>query len=299
MEVSPIIKSQYTGIKERPLLDDPHAYIQNLDPLTKHDYSYILKKIEQGWITERDLEILKFIFVHRWLTLSQISRIFFPDVEREATARNRVKKLIKHGLVRRIQWTSYFNPQENRPSCYELGSSGADILKYKFGFFLGSRDPRAKKETTMLYRMRYIATNEFYIKLQQGLELIHFEFHPSLSLEDEKQVPTARYILKTPKGKDLNFYFICHRDDDNWLKTVRYQAAFYKQYFKLEEPGSVLVMMLSTFQKAEIVHKILEQEGMANHAWFVTDEDLYNNQMHISQSFFIFHEGRRVYYDLR
>ena len=90
--VSPLIKSEQTGVQIKPLYDDPYGYVTKLDPLTRHEYFYILKKIEQGWITERDIEITKFTLVHRWMTLSQIDRLFFSETERGQTARNRVNK---------------------------------------------------------------------------------------------------------------------------------------------------------------------------------------------------------------
>ncbi|CAH8721291.1 replication-relaxation family protein [Bacillus cereus] len=295
--VSPFIKAEHTGVQTKPLSDDPYAYVSSMDPLTRHEYYYILKKIEQGWITERDIEIVRFLYVHRWLTLAQISRLFFSETEREATVRNRVRKLIKYGLLRKIQWASYSNPNENRPSYYELGSSGADILKFRFGAFLGHRDPRNPKETTMLFRMKYITTNEFYIQLLASFEVTHFEFHPILTLNDQQQIPTAKYILKNPKGRELLFYLICHREDEKWMKTIRYQAQFFKQYLATEEKA-ILVVILSTADKAEMARMVLEQEGALEHTWFVTDEDLYNKEVKLSQGFFVFKDGKKVYYDL-
>jgi hypothetical protein len=297
--VSPLIKSEETGVQIKPAFDDPYAYITNLDPLTRHEYYYINGKIEQGWITERDIEIVRFIFVHRWLTISQITRLFFPDSDRELTARTRIRKLLKHGLIRKIQWTSYSNPSENRPSYYELGGSGADILKYRYGAFLGHRDPRMPKQTTMLFRMKYIVSNEFYIQLRECFDLIHFEFHPVLVFKEEQQIPTAKYTLKNPKGKALSFYLICHREDEKWIKTIRYQAQFYKQYLTSADPDVLLVILLSTDDKAILANKILEQEGISKFVWFVTDNDLYDNKMRLTESFFTFNDNKKTYYDLR
>lgn len=295
--VSPLMKSQSNSIPDKPLLDDPYAYVTHMDPLTRHEFYYILRKIEQGWITERDIQIVQFLFVHRWVTLRQLSKLFFPTTEREGTVRSRVRKLAKYGLLRKIQWTSYSNPKENRPSLYELGASGADILKYRFGTFLGQRDPRVNKQTTMLFRCRYITTNELYIQLRESFNLIHFEFHPVLKIEDEQQVPTAKYTLKHPSGNELSFYLLCYRDDEKWLKTLRYQAAFFKKYLATVEAGVFLVILVSTSDKAEIAHKVLLQEGVKD-TWFVTDDDLYNEQIRLTQGFFVFQNEQKTYYDL-
>ncbi|MDN4067565.1 replication-relaxation family protein [Paenibacillus vini] len=296
-QVSPLLNLEQVVVHSNPILDDTYAYISSMDPLTRHDYHYILEKIEHGWITERDIEIAKFVFVHRWVTLSQISRLFFPDTERENTIRKRIGKMLKYGLLRKVRWTSYSRQTENRPSLYELGASGADILKYKFGTFIGQRDPRSPKQATMLFRMRYIITNELYIQLRSSFNLVHFEFHPVLNYMEEQQVPTATFTLKNPKGKKLSFFLICHREDEKWLKTVRFQAVFYSKYLMDIGKGNTLIILVSTSEKAEIANKILEQEGVKG-AWFITDEDLYNDQKSLTDSFFTYQDQQKLYFDL-
>lgn len=297
--VSPLIKAQHTVVEEKSLMDDPYAYVTNLDELTRHEYYYIARKIEQGWITDRDVELVKFAHVHRWMTLSQISRLFFPEVERDETVRNRVNRLLKYGLLRRVQWSSYSKPKENKPTLYELGASGADILKYKYGMFLGHRDPRSPKPTTMLYRMRYIATNELYIQLRVSFDLVHFEFHPTLTLKEEQQVPTAKFVLRNPKGREIPFYLICHREDEKWVKTIRYQAKFFKEYFTAMNPEATLVILVSSDEKSSLASKIVEQEGVGTYTWFVTDTDLYAPALDLRNSFFAYQNGQKFYYDLQ
>lgn len=299
--VSPLIKKeQNAGVTWKPFFDDTYAYITNIIPLTRHDYYYIERKIEQGWITERDIEIIKFVFVHRWATVSQLARLFFSESEREKnkTADTRLKKMMKFGLLRKIQWSSYVNPQKNRPSIYEMGASGADVLKYRFGMALGHRDPRTPKPTTMLYRLKYIVTNELYIQLRENFNMVHFEFHPILTLKEEQQIPTAKYVLRNPKGKDMTFYLQVHRDDEKWLKTLRYQAQFYKRYLGEVEKGATLVILVSTAEKAELAHKVFEQEDASEFVWYLTDEELFSNEINLTQAFFVFQNMQKVYYDL-
>lgn len=295
--VSPLTNSSSSSFVKKTILDDPYAYITKMDPLLRHEYYYILNKIDKGWITERDIELVRFLFVHRWLTLSQIGKLFFLDSEREATVRNRTRKLIKYGLIRSVQWTSHSNTKENKPSLYEIGSSGADILKYKFGVFLGHRDPRNPKPTTMLFRMRYIATNELYAQMKENFDLTFFEFHPVHELKEEKQVPTAQYVLRNPKGIELSFILICYRDDEKWVKTLRHQAQFYKNHLETVN-NTTLVILVSTEEKAILASKVLEQEKVLDKTWFVTDADLFNDELKINQSFFYFEEGRKIYYNL-
>ncbi|MGP3788550.1 replication-relaxation family protein [Paenibacillus sp. 1A_MP2] len=296
--VSPLTNSPPQVVHIYPLLDDPYAHITQLGELTKHNYHYILKKIEHGWITDRDIEIVNFVSVHRWVTLSQIFKIFFPDVEREETVRNRIRKMMKYGLLRKIEWSSYSKGSVGRPSFYEIGASGADILKFRFGAFLGHRDPRNPKPTTMLFRMKYIATNELYLQLREHFKLVHFEFHPILKLQEEQQVPTAKFTLINPVGKEMSFILLCHREEEKWLKTIRYQAMFYKQYLKNSEGSSIMIVHVSTTDKANLVSKIFEQEGLST-VWFVTDEDLFDKDMVLTKSFFFFSNGEKVYYDLQ
>lgn len=296
--VSPLLNPiEPSGLQPKPYHDDPYAFVTSIDQVTRHDYYYIARKIEQGWITERDIEIVKFILVHRWVTLSQIGRLFFPDAEREATVRNRVKKLLKYGLLRKIQWSSQTNVTENRPSLYELGASGADILKYRFNMFIGQRDPRSMKPTTMLYRFKYVIANELFSQLLKDFQLGHFEYHPLYQIEEETLITTANFSLKTPKGKSIKFTLLCYRDDEKWLKTLRYQAASFKRYLNKSNEIITLVLLVSTQEKANMAAKILEQEGLSD-TWFICDEDILNPDKPLKQSFFAIQHKTKMYYDL-
>ncbi len=286
-------------IKAQSTWDDSYAYVESLVPLTHHDYYYICGKIEQGWITNRDIDIVHFLSVHRWLTLSQITRLFFPETESTSTTiRNRVNKLQKYGLIRKIKWTSHTNPKENRPSIYEIGASGADILKYRMGVFLGNRDPRRPKEVSMTFRQKYIATNEFYILLKKSFELNFFEFHPVLNLKETQVAPTAQFILSNPSGKQLQFYLFCYRDEENWLKTIRFQAKFMKEFLISEGKEAMLIILVSTEAKAILASKIIDQEGVSTQTWFITDVELKENEDGITKSFFVYQDGRKNYLDL-
>lgn len=298
--VSPLIKAQVPSVlPEKPQWDDPYAFITNLSPLPGNDFYYIEEKIKKNWITERDIELTKFIFVHRWVVLDQIKRLFFPEVDRDLSVRKRINRLLKLGLIRRIQWTSYSGGTErNRPSIYELGDSGADILKFKFGMFLGHRDPRYAKPATMLFRCKYIITNELYIRLREAFDMVHFEFHPTLKWKEEQVIPTGKFILRTPKGRDLPFYLLCHREDEKWIKTIRFQARFFKAHIQNVEPGAILVVLVSSDDKALLASKIAEQEGAAQFTWYVTDKDLLYDKVHLSKGFFFFNNGKKTYYDL-
>ncbi|QQZ64640.1 replication-relaxation family protein (plasmid) [Paenibacillus sonchi] len=299
LHVSPINEANDPVLKSKPTWDDPYAFIDSFTPLTRHDYFYIETKIENGWITNRDIEIVRFLSVHRWLTLSQLTNLFFPGVDSAGTAiRNRVNKLQKYGLLRKIKWSSHTNIRENKPSLYEIGASGADILKYRLGVFLGSRDPRKQKEITMLFRQKYIATNEFYIQLRSSFNLNYFEFHPVLVNKEVQVVPTARFILSNPAGKQIPFFLFCYREEEKWLKTIRFQTNFIKSYLALEGNAATIVVLTSTDEKAQIANKIIDQEGLGGQTWFITDEELRNSMDGITKSFFVFQNGQKTYFDL-
>lgn len=300
MNISPLITPQTnTAVPEQPAWDDPYATLTQQSELPGHSYHYIERKISSNWITERDIELVKFIFVHRWLVMKQIERLFFPDVERDKSVRNRLNRLVEYGLLRRAQWTSYSQPDKNRPSLYELGDSGSDILKNKFGLIPGQRDPRMAKPATMLYRMKYVITNELYIQLRESFDLIHFEFHPSLKRKEEHVVPTAKFLLRTPKGREMPFYLLCHREEEKWLKTIRFQMRFLKDYIIAEDKSAIIIVLVSSDEKAALANKIAEQEGAASMVWYVTDKDLLDGQINLRQGFFTYTNGEKVFYDLR
>ncbi|WP_277376412.1 replication-relaxation family protein [Paenibacillus polymyxa] len=281
-----------------PMYDDPFAYVEGLSPLTMHQYYYIEKLINQNWITDRDLLIVKTLFVHRWLTFTQICKLFFEDNE-PATVRKRIKKLLKHGLIRTITWRSHSKSKAACPSLYELGASGADILNNKYGVRVGSRDPRHGKATKLHYKFKYVLANELYIQLSRELHLMHFEFTPVFRMGEEVQTPTAKFILRTPGGTDLPFILICHRDEEKWMKTLRYQVEFYKSYMNETGEQFILVILVSDEKKAEIANKIVRTEGFGETTWFVTDNDLFSPDHSLSKnSFFEITDGVKQYFDL-
>lgn len=299
MQVSPLSKMEEPILKMHPTWDDPYAFVESIAPLTRHDYYYIDNKINMGWITERDIEIVRFLAVHRWITISQLTNLFFPTSEStSSTIRARVNKLQKYGLIRKIKWASHTNRKVKKPSIYEIGASGADILKYRLGVFLGSRDPRRSKETTMLFRQKYITANEFYLQLRTSFKLNYFEFHPVLEQKDTQIVPTAHFILSNPAGKQLPFYLLCFREEEKWLKTVRFQAGFLKNYISLEGKASTIIVLVSSDEKAKIASNIIEQEGLHAHTWFITDQELERNKEGITKSFFVYQNGEKIYFDL-
>ncbi|MCC3379285.1 replication-relaxation family protein [Paenibacillus farraposensis] len=300
--ISPLLQPEQTGevLIKYPAFDDPFAYVKSVDPLTRHQYYYIERLIGNNWITERDLLIVKTLFVHRWMTFTQICDLFFEGTDRP-TVRRRIRKLLKYGLLRTITWRSYSKTKSKAacPSLYEIGASGADILNFKYGMRVGARDPRTAKATDLNYKFKYILTNELYIQMKRELQLMHFEFTPLVYLGDDLQVPTARYILRTPDGGDLEFYLICHRDDGKWTKTLRFQVEFFKKLMNETKQQFILVILVSDDTKAALANKIVQLGGFADYTWFVTDNDLYNPNLMLATSFFDIENDEKQYFDLR
>lgn len=301
METSPLINPLESAnvLQTYPVFDDPYAHITGIDPNTNNQFYYIESLIERKWLTERDITIVKTMFVHRCMTFSQIHSIFFPDCSRLDTVRTRLGKLVKYGLLRRVSWGSYSKVKSECPILYELGTVGAEFLRIKYGVQLGSRDPRSNKPSTLTFKFKYIVTNQLYLELSK-LDLKHFEFNPVLKLNDEVQVPMAYYILRNPKGMDIQFHLLCYRDDDKWMKTLTYQLDFFKRYYQTaENKRNILVVLVSDDAKAETAMKTVQVAGLPFTPWFITDADLFNQDIPVTSKFFMFEDdGSRYYYDL-
>lgn len=288
--LSPFIKQEIE--EDYPLLDDPYAYITRIDRPQSILYENIQRRIDNHWITERDIEIIHFLYVHRWVLRHQIHRLFFSGLSKHRS-NERLKKLRKIGMVSLIEWNSYAR-KTNKPAIYEIGAQGADILTYEYGIRLGSRHPRKRREHSLSHRFKYVSINELYIQLLEHFQVKRFEFHPVLQIIDETQVPMAKMVLATP-NRDIMFYLLNIREEENWMKTLRYQAYFYKRYRKEEE--FILIVQVSTEERAKKAKDILEQEGMEDN-WFMKDDDLENRNKKLTQSFFTFNNGTLTYYDL-
>lgn len=301
METSPLTNPLESAsvLHRYPVFDDPYAHVTGIDPITNHQFYYIENLIEREWLTERDINIVKTIFVHRCMTFAQIHSIFFPDCSRLETVRKRLGRLVKYGLIRRVSWGSYSKNKSECPVLYELGASGADILKYKYSIQVGSRDPRSSKPSTLAFKFKYVVTNQLYMELSK-LDLKHFEFNPVLKLNDEVQVPMAYYVLQNPKGMDIQFHLLCYREDEKWMKTLTYQLDFFRRYYQAEDrKRNILVIHVSDDAKAECAVKVVHLAGLSFDPWFITDSDLYNKEVPVTSKFFMFEsDGSRYYYDL-
>ena len=80
-------------------------------------------------IQPRDLRIMRHVFAHRVLTYDQIGRRFFPR-NYETVARNRIRKLVKHGYFRSFG----AEKKERLIRCLSLSEKSWPLISEKWGF---------------------------------------------------------------------------------------------------------------------------------------------------------------------
>ena len=156
----------------------------------------------------RDIEILKTLLDYRFLTSSQIQRIFFSS---KSFADRRLRNLYDHGMLERI-----VRPvtQGKAELLYAIGSEGArqlsvhlDIPRDKLGW---SRKGNSVKPEFIQHQLDL---NSLRLAIEEVIEkssdytLLTWESNLKINVKQRKNlIPDAYFALSTPRGN--TFFFL-------------------------------------------------------------------------------------------
>ena len=168
------------------------------------------QRVPQGQlkIEPRDIEILKTLLDYRFLTSSQIQRIFFSS---KSFADRRLRNLYDHGMLERI-----VRPvtQGKAELLYAIGSEGArqlsvhlDIPRDKLGW---SRKGNSVKPEFIQHQLDL---NSLRLAIEEVIEkssdytLLTWESNLKINVKQRKNlIPDAYFALSTPRGN--TFFFL-------------------------------------------------------------------------------------------
>lgn len=114
-------------------------------------------------ITERDVRVVCAVCTHRYLTGTQIQRLYFPS---ETTRNRRLRRLIEAGLI--TPFTVYGVPER----IFALTRDGARLAAAERGATLEDLRwrPHRKKPSDYYFMRHFLALNDFRIALAQAVE---------------------------------------------------------------------------------------------------------------------------------
>lgn len=196
-----------------------------------------LKEIERRSplvIQERDLEILKLLFVHRLMNLRQLEHLLGADTEGKKQAlRRRMRQLYRYHLVDQPEDSLYLrlkyreDPEYNT-SIYGIGSRGITALVRETGLDLERSQRKRRNEPYFMFLAHSLYISQFYTVLELALrkrgdfEILHWaqgkEIEVRLKVPDPETTgyliqarslrPDAFFCLRNKKTDELSFNFL-------------------------------------------------------------------------------------------
>lgn len=167
------------------------------DPLSK--FKREPKKLAPFVVTDRDVKIMRALGLYRYLSVSQIRRLFFPTSINAQAANGRLKKLFHTSFIQKVSpYTRLGDPQAE--FVYFLDKKGARYLD-DLGF--PSTTWRKAKDVKQQFLQHALDLSDFRINLELGLkqqELVRLDtFIPDFQMRRGAQQYASkhRYELYT------------------------------------------------------------------------------------------------------
>jgi len=207
---------------------------------------------------DRDIEIVKQIYLHRGLTLPQIVALLFPgDVKRQQIykqqneqvkkpgegranqARRRVRLLFDHGLVGRYEQPTSIR-EGRKPFLYYLEEEGVKKLCKLWGKDLDDLDWEYKHIRKMSYSNvpHFVGNNTIRIAITLSAQALNFSipiWYDDFTLKSQEMKDYVEIV--TPTGKSRQVAVIA--DDYFKLDTPDYDFHFLIEFDRGTERGKV------------------------------------------------------------
>lgn len=257
----------------------------------------LMGAIQQGFISQRALDIVEGVYRHRYLSRVQLVEMFFPNVSKERS-RDALKKVEHWGLIGTMR---YMRSQRELPlRTYLLDKGGAEILKMYHG-----KDMRDWKFEQNLksydYILRILAANEVYLRfLRFGREIARqttnheqedgpflYEVEPTLLLSNKAHhylMPTARFVFRR-EGKEIPFLVEVLRGS-NAFSYLSAKLAKYEEYYQIYPSAAgnrpVVIFLAETdsaLLKVDELMRIFQYESLKSFSRFTTDRFLAENKL--------------------
>jgi|GEM_PF-5269201 hypothetical protein len=251
----------------------------------------LMGAIQQGFISQRALDIVEGLYRHRYLSRVQLVEMFFSKVSKDRS-RDALKKVEHWGLVGSMR---YKRLEKELPlRTYLLDRGGADILKMYHGREM--RDWRFEMNLKSYeYILRILAANEVFLRfLRLGRQIakkdndepedgaFFFEAEPTLMLSDKPHhylMPTARFVFRRD-GKEIPFFIEVLRGSNAFL-YLSAKLAKYEEYYKIfplaagNRPVTIFLAETdSALLKIDEMMRIFRYENLKPFARYTTDRFL-------------------------
>src|SRR5258708_3953895 len=238
-------------------------------------------------LTERDAETILAVYNYRVLTLDQIHKLIFRDIQDTRWVQRSLARLYHHKLLARV-----FLPviTGSSPTMYVLDRKGVELLHTHFGLEDLKWYPSSKTLKTMFLE-HTIAINDFRISVTKACALHGYKLRAWVTESEVKAhidrvtvrskrgtsrkipiVPDSYFILDTPKGR-AHFFLELDRSTMP-SKSFRSKVAGFIEYYKSGayerqyKTKSLSVLTVTTSQRRlNNLKRVTEDEGGKD--WFL------------------------------
>jgi hypothetical protein len=220
----------------------------------KRPYEVYLWLLREGWLTNRDLDIISAIYKHRFLSLSQIQKLFFPTKAGKISARRRMKKLYDHYLVDRFRPVASRH-KSNFEYIYCLDTVGSFWVAQELQCEVSQLHWRKRdNEVQMPYVWHYFETNECYIRIKeacnnQDYSIGAYEIYPMHRGDEYNFSPDISMEIHKGKNKHL-FFFEIDRGTEEQQK-IKAKVKNYEAYFFSKKGNEKFIMPWIVFLAEE------------------------------------------------
>lgn len=243
-------------------------------------------------LNPRDMEILQSVYTYRFLTSTQLAKMFFSS---KSFAYRRLRKLYDHGFLDRIQRPVTEGKSE---LLYSLWTEGARVLSKKLnmsrqelGWSKSKNRVRGEFLEHELEVTRFRLAIEEACKNNEGYSLMEWRNKEELKFKKgnisygEKVrergkniilIPDAYFVLQTPKGT-AHFFLEIDRDTETASKVFKRKMKGYKMYFERGlfrkrfggKNFRVLTVTTNSMRLTSLV-KVTGEFGLGIVYWFAT-----------------------------
>lgn len=227
--------------------------------------SVLIKMKDKNTISDRDIEIAKFLFRFRFATLNQIHRYLGGSVNK-SNLKNRLDKLVQYRVLNKFTLTSLDGSKEELLGIYVLDIGGRHLLSHYSTEDTNNWNTSVNMKAPELVGENLLAT-EIYLRILEtsGNALVNFELYPSFRCGDKTVVPHLKFSIER-EGKRINFIGDVTRDyhfPDAFAKKAEKLESIlntnaWRKYYR-EESAPILLLFANSDrtarESAETIHR--------------------------------------------
>ena len=227
----------------------------------------LIKMKQKNNISDRDLEIAKFLFKTRFATLNQIHRYLGCNINK-SNLKTRLDKLVSYRVLNKFTFVTADGAREEQLGFYCLDMGGRHLLAHYSTESTEDWNTSINAKAAELVGENLLAT-EFYVRLLETCpeKLTNFELYPVFRCGDTTIKDHFKCTL-TINDKKINFIGDINRDyhfpDEFDRKARRLESLLttnaWKKYYRNEENPPILLVFCNsdntTLEAADAIHSL-------------------------------------------